>query len=399
MGEEATGSLRAPECSRRRGAGVLSSHPLLLRSGLIGGQVASDDERFMERALDLARSHPFTSPNPRVGAVLVRGGVIVSEGAHEAAGRPHAEVIALADADARGATLYVGLEPCSHQGRTPPCVTEIVEAGVSRVVAAIEDPDPRVGGDGFAALEDAGIEVTRGVLEDEAGLLNAPYIHHRRTGRSFVNLKLALTLDGRMAAPDGSARWITGAETRLAVHRRRAEAGAVMVGSGTVLADDPQLTAREVEVPRQPLRVVLDARGRIIPPRRVFDDAAPTLIATTGNAPHEVQTAWKEAGAEVVVLSATDQGHVDLEELVTHLGARDVLEVYCEGGAELATALLKDDLVDRLEIHYGPVVVGRGGPDVGDLDVIAMKDAVRFRTVDVDRSGDDVVVTLMREEA
>jgi diaminohydroxyphosphoribosylaminopyrimidine deaminase/5-amino-6-(5-phosphoribosylamino)uracil reductase len=213
-----------------------------------------------------------------------------------------------------------------------------------------------------------------------------------------VNLKLALTLDGRMAAPDGSAAWITGDESRASVHRRRAEADAVMVGSGTVLADDPQLTARDLDVPRQPLRVVIDAKGRTTPPRRVFDDDAPTLIATTDSTPHEVQTAWKEAGAEVVVLPATHRGHVDLEELVAHLGARDVVELYCEGGAELATALLKDDLVDRLEIHYGPVLAGRGGPDIGDLGVVAMKDALRFRTVDVHRSGDDVLVTLMREE-
>ncbi|MPZ69126.1 MAG: bifunctional diaminohydroxyphosphoribosylaminopyrimidine deaminase/5-amino-6-(5-phosphoribosylamino)uracil reductase RibD [Actinobacteria bacterium] len=359
--------------------------------------MSGSDEDFMERALELARSHPFTSPNPRVGAVLVRDGRILAEGAHETAGGLHAEVVALERADARGASLYVSLEPCSHQGRTPPCVTAILDAGVARVVAAMEDPDPRVGGDGFAALESAGIEVTRGVLESEARRLNAPYIHHRRTGRAFVSLKLALTLDGRMAAPDGSARWISGAETRAGVHRRRAEADAVMVGSGTVVADDPQLTARDVGAPCQPLRIVLDSSGRVAPDRKIFDDDARTLMVTTDAAPHDVQTAWKEAGAEVAVLPAA-AGHVDLDELLDFLGERDILEVYCEGGAELATALLRDDLVDRLEIHYGPVLVGGGGRGIGDLGVIAMKDGLRYRTVDVDRTGDDAVVILMREE-
>ena len=322
--------------------------------------------------------------------------MIVAEGAHEAAGGPHAEVVALQGTDARGATLYVSLEPCSHQGKTPPCVKAIQDAGVTRVVAAMDDPDPRVGGDGFAALESAGIEVTRGVLEEEARLVNAPYIHHRRTGRAFMTLKLALTLDGRMAAPDGSARWISGPETRTAVHRRRAEADAVMVGSGTVIADDPQLTARDVEAPRQPLRIVLDASGRVSTDHGIFGDDALTLMVTTDRSPHDTQTAWKEAGAEVAVLPAAGE-HVDLEELLAFLGERDLLEVYCEGGAELATALLRDDLVDRLEIHYGPVLVGNG-PGVGDLGVVSMKDGLRYRTVDVDRSGDDAVVILMREE-
>ncbi len=358
--------------------------------------MSGSDEDFMERALELARSHPFTSPNPQVGAVLVRDGVIVAEGAHEAAGGPHAEVVALQGTDARGATLYVSLEPCSHQGRTPPCVDAIQDAGVARVVVAMEDPDQRVGGDGFSALESAAIEVTRGVLESEARLLNAPYIHHRRTGRAFLTLKLALTLDGRMAAPDGSARWISGPETRTAVHRRRAEADAVMVGSGTVIADDPQLTARDVEAPRQPLRIVVDSTGRVSTNHKVFDDGAPTLLVTTDRSPHEIQTAWKEAGAEVAVLPSMP-AHVDLEELLPFLGERGLLEVYCEGGAELATALLRDDLVDRLEIHYGPVLVGNA-PGLGDLGVVSMKDGLRYRTVDVDRSGDDAVVILMREE-
>lgn len=360
--------------------------------------MAGSDEDFMARALELARSHPFTSPNPRVGAVVVRDGEIAAEGAHEAAGGPHAEIVALEKVDARGADLYVTLEPCTHQGRTPPCVAAIVSAGVARVVAAMEDPDPRVGGDGFSALEEAGIEVRGGVLEAGARRLNAPYIHHRRTGRAFVSLKLALTLDGRMAAPDGSARWITGEPTRTAVHHRRAEADAVMVGAGTVIADDPALTARDVGAPRQPLRVVLDSTGRITTDRQIFDAAAPTLMVTTDQTPHEILTAWKEAGAEVAVLSS-NAGRVDLEELLGFLGERNVLEVYCEGGAELATSLLRDDLADRLEFHYGPVLAGRGGPTIGDLGVIALTDAPRFRTVDVDRLGNDAVVTLMREES
>lgn len=356
--------------------------------------MASSDESFMARALDLARSVPFTSPNPRVGAVVVRDGRIIGEGAHMGAGTPHAEAAALRDLDARGATLYVSLEPCNHHGRTPPCAPAVAEAGISRVVAAMRDPDPRVAGSGFSLLRDRGVEVTNGVLALEAERLNAPFLHHRTTGRAFVSLKLALTLDGRLAAADGSSRWITGPSTRAEVHRRRLESDAVLVGSGTVLVDDPQLNVRDIEAARQPAAIVVDSRGRVPAARRIFH-ADRALVATTMAANHERQLEWKEAGAEVIVLPELDGG-VDLDALVVELGRRGMIEVFCEGGAGLATALLKRDLVDRLEIHQGSLLVG-AGPAIGDVGVDTMGDALQWTLVSSRASGDDVISRYVRE--
>ncbi|MGH2807694.1 MAG: bifunctional diaminohydroxyphosphoribosylaminopyrimidine deaminase/5-amino-6-(5-phosphoribosylamino)uracil reductase RibD, partial [Actinomycetota bacterium] len=205
-----------------------------------------DDRFFMARAIELARIPLHTSPNPRVGAVVVRDGEVIGEGYHFGAGRPHAETEALRGVDdARGATVYVNLEPCMHRAETPPCAPALVEAGVARVVAALEDPDERVRGRGFEYLREHGVEVTGGVMAAEARALNAAFIHQRTTGRPLVTLKLALTIDGRLAASDGTSRWVTGPEARAVVHRRRAETDAILVGSGTVLADDPSLTARD----------------------------------------------------------------------------------------------------------------------------------------------------------
>jgi diaminohydroxyphosphoribosylaminopyrimidine deaminase/5-amino-6-(5-phosphoribosylamino)uracil reductase len=349
-----------------------------------------NDERFMRRALELSARPLRTSPNPRVGAVLVRGSEVVAEAAHEGAGTPHAEPRVLASADARGATLYVTLEPCVHHGRTPPCAPLVVESGVRRVVAAMEDSDERVRGRGFALLEGAGIEVARGVLEEDARLLNLAYVHHRTTGLPLTTLKLALSLDGRLGAPDGSSRWITGEEARERVHRRRAEADAVLVGSGTVLADDPLLTARAVEALSAGVRIVVDSRGRTPGDAAVFAPPGDTIVATTEDAPHDAHIAWKEAGAEVLVLPGA-YGSVDLTALMETLGGRGMQEVVCEGGGGLATALLRAGLVGRLELYHGPVVLGSGGPQVGDIGVRSMPEATRWRCVDVRRLGDDVL--------
>ena len=356
--------------------------------------MTSQDELYMARALELARLAPFTSPNPRVGAVVVRDGAVIGEGAHLGAGTPHAEAVALAGIDARGSTLYVNLEPCNHQGRMPPCAPAVVEAGVTRVVAAIPDPDPRVGGRGFALLRDRGIEVTEGVLADRAAWLNAPFLHHRRTGRAFLSLKLAVTLDGRLAAPDGTSRWITGEETRRFVHARRLETDAVVVGSGTVLADDSSLTVREMEAPRQPAAWVVDARGRVSADARLFS-RGDVVMVTTVSCPHDKQLEWKEAGAEVLVLPP-GQGGVDLEALTSAAGGRGMLELFCEGGPTLATQLLRQDLVDRLELHVGPKMVGAGAPSLGDLGVESMSSAIGFRLVEAHVSGDDVIATYTR---
>ena len=210
----------------------------------------TEDERYMTRALRLAADGGFTSPNPSVGAVIVRDGTVLGEGTHHGVGSPHAEAVALQDTAAEGATLYVTLEPCTHHGHTPPCAPVVADAGISRVVIGVEDPDPRVGGAGIALLRDRGIEVAVGVLADEVTALNDSYIHHRKTGRPLMTLKLALTLDGRMAASDGSSQWITGDSSHRSVHERRALADAILIGAGTVVADDPLLTVREVPTSR-----------------------------------------------------------------------------------------------------------------------------------------------------
>jgi diaminohydroxyphosphoribosylaminopyrimidine deaminase / 5-amino-6-(5-phosphoribosylamino)uracil reductase len=357
----------------------------------------TDDEKYMSRALELARSVSNTSPNPRVGAVLVRGGNIIGEGSHLGAGHPHAETVALASADAAGATLYVTLEPCNHHGRTPPCAEAIVAAGVRRVVAAIGDPDPRVSGRGLDHLKRHGVAVETGLMAGHARRVNAPFLHHCKTGRPLVTLKLALTIDGRMAAPDGSSRWITGEATRRSVHSRRLHADAVMVGAGTIASDDPLLTVRAVDALRQPLRVVVDSSGRTSASAAVFGADAPTVVATTERAPRDSLEAWVVAGAEVILTPVSDRG-VDLGVLLDKLGRRRVLDLYCEGGAALASSLLAGRLVDVLEAHFGPKVVGAGGPALDDVGVKSISDATPFRLVDVRSSGNDVVATYEAEE-
>ena len=355
--------------------------------------MAGDHERFMRRALELGARARFTSPNPRVGAVLVRSGEVLAEGFHDGAGSPHAEALALGAADARGATLYVNLEPCVHQGRTPPCAPALVQAGVHSVVVAHEDSDPRVSGRGLDYLRSWGVDVVTGVLEREARRLNAPYLLHRKTGRSFLSLKLALSLDGRLAASDGSARWITGREARARVHRRRSEVDAVMVGAGTVLADDPRLDARHNHGARQPARLVVDATGAVPPTAAIFSGDARVIVATTDRCPHEVQTSWKETGAEVQVLPESPAG-VDLGSLLARLGAAGIVEVLCEGGARLATSLLRARLVDRLELYLAPLLLGSGGPALGDLGVDGIGDARRWELAAAERVGDDVALVL-----
>lgn len=354
------------------------------------------DRRYMARAFELARRAEFTHPNPRVGCVIVRDDEIVGEGWHEGAGHPHAEAVALSGTEARGAALYVTLEPCAHHGRTPPCVEAIIGAGVGRVVAAAADPDELVAGKGLAALDAAGIEVEVGVLAEEAEESNAPYLHHRRTGSSFVTLKLALSLDGGLAAADGSARWITGNETRRAVHGLRHRVDAVMVGSGTALADDPELTVRDVPATRQPLRIVLDGSGRLRASARLFsDEEVPVLIATSSRVDGDLRSAWSSAGAEVVELP-DGRGGLDLRALLKETGAREIVEILCEGGAELASSLVAQDLVNRLDIHFGPVLLGAGAVRLGDLGIATMSDASRWQLAEVHRSGDDVVTSYSR---
>jgi diaminohydroxyphosphoribosylaminopyrimidine deaminase/5-amino-6-(5-phosphoribosylamino)uracil reductase len=352
----------------------------------------------MARSLALARAvRRRTAPNPWVGCVVVRDGQIVGEGATRPPGGPHAEVEALRAAGerARGATAYVTLEPCGHEGRTPPCVDALIGAGIARVVVAIEDPDPQVSGRGIARLRAAGIAVDVGVQSSEAARLLAPYLVHRRLGRPFVVLKTAMSLDGRISASDGSSRWITGAAARADAHELRADSQAILVGAGTAIADTPSLTVRDVDQPpaRPPLRVVLDGRGRGPASGPLFDvDLAPTLIVTTAAAPDSAQQAWLAAGAKVVVVpeSATGVG-VDLPAALEILAGFGVLQVLVEGGGTLAGAFLAVGLVDQLVAYVAPIALGpEGTPAFGSDGPATLADAARWQLTDVRRLGDDV---------
>lgn len=355
-----------------------------------------EDERFMARALEVACSRPNTSPNPKVGAVVVRNGTVVGEGVHGGPGTTHAEAAALSGVNATGGTLYVNLEPCNHTGRMPPCVPLIVGAGVKRVVAAIADPDPRVSGKGFEQLSANGVAVTIGVMAQEARRLNAAYLHHRVTGRPYVTLKLAMTLDGALAAPDGSSRWITSEDTRRLVHAHRRDVDAILVGAGTVISDDPRLTVRAVPSDRQPLRVVVDSSGRVPGSAAVFSQPGPALVACAEDTDAAAVRAWTRAGVGVIALPR-GRGGVDLKALLVVLGGeRNCTSVLCEGGAELAASLLRDDLVDSLQLHYGAKFVGRGGLQLGDLGVGSMHEALMWTPYGSEIAGGDVLVTLER---
>lgn len=363
-------------------------------------QDPAEAEAWMRRALDLAaRGRGTTSPNPMVGAVLVRDGQVVGEGFHRAPGGPHAEALALERAADRaaGAACYVTLEPCAHHGRTPPCAAALIAAGVTRVVAAIEDPDPNVRGQGFARLRAAGVQVQVGVGAAAAEAQNAAFLLHRRHGRPRVTLKAAASLDGKVAAPDGTSQWITGEAARADAHRLRSEADAVAVGAGTALADDPRLTAR---LPgwsgRQPLRVLVDASGRAGAAGHLFDAAAPTLVATTAGARPAALQAWAAAGAEVLVCpeatAATGEAGVDLAWLVKALGERGVLELLVEGGPRLHASFWAAGLADRLVWYLAPLVIGGDGapgllPAAGARTLTAAR-AVRVEAID--RLGEDL---------
>lgn len=357
-----------------------------------------DQERFMRRALELARNGlGLASPNPMVGAVVVAGGRIVGEGWHEGPGTDHAEVMALRAAGerARGATLYVTLEPCSHFGRTPPCAPMVRDAGIDRVVAAVRDPNPLVDGTGFRQLEGFGVEVAAGVLADDAGALIEGFSTHVRTGLPFVTVKSAASLDGRTAASDGSSRWITGEWARQDVHRLRTGSDAVVVGVGTALADDPALTVR---LPgyrgRQPLRVVVDGRGGLPPAARVLDESAPSLVATTGASPTEAREGWERRGAEVVVFEDAADGRVPLGRLIELLGKRDVQTVLVEGGATVAWAVVEAGLADRLVLYLAPKLIGgeRAPGILGGDGVKGIEDALPVSIRSIERIGEDLKV-------
>jgi diaminohydroxyphosphoribosylaminopyrimidine deaminase/5-amino-6-(5-phosphoribosylamino)uracil reductase len=350
----------------------------------------------MRLALLEARSALGTcSPNPAVGAVLVVDGRVVGRGRTQPPGEAHAEVMALRDAGeaARGATMYVTLEPHNHQGRTPPCTEAIIEAGVSTVHYALDDPNPAVSGSGGRRLREAGLGVTSGDGALESATLLEGYLKHRRTGMPAVVVKFAASLDGRIASASGDARWVSGPEAREWVHRLRARVDAIMVGSGTVLADDPELTARPASVhpPHQPLRVAVDSRGTIPTTARFLGEGA--LLATTAGAPAEWRRAIEATGTEVVVLPEAD-GHASLEALLANLGARGVLTVLVEGGATLLGSLFDERRVDRLYAVIAPVIIGaRDAPAaVAGNGAQVMADAPRLHGLTVEHLGNDTLI-------
>lgn len=354
-----------------------------------------EHEALMRRALDLAeRGRGLASPNPVVGAVVVADGEVVGEGWHEGVGTPHAEAMALGAAGdrARGATLYITLEPCDHHGRTPPCTRAIMEAGVSRVVAGTTDPNPIVDGRGFARLREAGVEVVTPVLGEECLRRNEAFAKHIRTGVPFVTLKMAATLDGKVAARDGSSRWITGEASRADVHAMRAASDAIAVGAGTALVDDPSLTVRAADRRgRPPLRVLVDARGAVPPDARLFSPDAPTVVATTETAPSAHRAAWARAGADVVVFEA-QAGRVPLDALLAHLGKRDVQALLLEGGPTLAWSAVREGLVDKLVLYLAPKLLGgdRAPGILGGEGLAPVGTALTVEIADLTRVGGDV---------
>jgi diaminohydroxyphosphoribosylaminopyrimidine deaminase/5-amino-6-(5-phosphoribosylamino)uracil reductase len=353
----------------------------------------------MERALTLARrALGHTSPNPAVGAVLVKDGRVVGEGGTEPPGGAHAEVTALRQAGelARGATMYVTLEPCCHEGRTPPCTRAILEAGVAEVRFSHLDPDPHVSGTGQDELEAAGVRVVVGEGEREARRINEAYIKHRTTGLPFVIAKFASSLDGKIAAASGDSRWVSGPESRERAHQQRTLIDAILVGVATVLLDDPQLTARPGDrlAERQPLRVVADSRGRTPPSARVLQADPPALIATTEGSPPGWRQEIAAAGAEVAVLPADDNRRVDLSALLKLLGERDVLALLIEGGGELLGSFFDRGLVDKVQAVVAPLILGGTSfPAVAGRGVRCMPEALRLHEVQVERLGLDILVT------
>ncbi len=357
------------------------------------------DQRSMARALELARKGVYsTHPNPRVGCVIVAAGQIVGEGWHARAGEPHAEVHALrqAGAKARGATAYVTLEPCSHHGRTPPCAEALVQAGVARVVAAMQDPNPQVAGRGLARLREAGIEVACGVLESQARALNVGFIKRMEQGLPYVRVKLAMSLDGRTAMASGESQWITGPAARAAVQRLRARASVVLTGADTVLADGARLTVRPDELglnaeltalamTRPPLRVLVDGRLRV-PLSAPFYQAGKALVATCAVA--GARQLFLDDGHELLAVSGCN-GHVDLRKLLLELAARGANEVLVEAGPRLAGAFARQGLVDEYQLFVAAKFLGSSARPLLEWPLAKMAEAQELQIVEMRAVGAD----------
>ncbi|MDH3637268.1 MAG: bifunctional diaminohydroxyphosphoribosylaminopyrimidine deaminase/5-amino-6-(5-phosphoribosylamino)uracil reductase RibD [Gammaproteobacteria bacterium] len=333
---------------------------------------SNEDHTYMARTLQLARRGVYTTdPNPRVGCIVVKDGQVLGEAWHARCGEPHAEVLALrqAGAAARGATLYVNLEPCCHQGRTPPCTDPIIDAGIARVVTAVEDPNPSVSRGGIDTLRSVGIDVDVGLMQQEAEVLNRGFLQRMRNGAPWVTLKIAASLDGRTAMASGESKWITGGAARADVQNLRAQSSAVLTGIGTIEADDPRLTVRLGSAERQPIRVVADSRLRISQSARVFSDPGAVLVAAAIEDPERAGELSRK-DADVVVVPGAD-GKVDLPELMRELANREINELLVEAGPTLSGAMLGAGLVDELVVYMAPQLLGsdaRGMVTVPGLD-------------------------------
>ncbi|MCV2871464.1 bifunctional diaminohydroxyphosphoribosylaminopyrimidine deaminase/5-amino-6-(5-phosphoribosylamino)uracil reductase RibD [Defluviimonas sp. WL0050] len=357
---------------------------------------AADDRRHMAHALGLARRGlGRVWPNPAVGCVIVKGGRLVGRGWTQPGGRPHAETVALAEAGsaARGATAYVSLEPCAHHGKTPPCANALIAAGIARVVSSLEDPDTRVAGKGHAMLRDAGIAVETGMMATEAEAMQRGFLTRMRQGRPIVTLKLAMSVDGRIATVSGESKWITGPEARRRVHAMRATHDAVLVGGGTARADDPDLRVRDMGVAHQPVRVIA-ARNLDLPEGSTLARTArdvPVWLVHGADAPKARRDAWQAAGARLFDC-AEGAGGLDPTAMLAALGAAGLTRVFCEGGGQLAASLMAAGLVDEIALFTAGLALGADArPGLGPLGLTALGGAERFRLNSVERVGADTL--------
>lgn len=360
-----------------------------------------EDIKFMRLALRLAtKGRGLTNPNPMVGAVLVKDGKIVGRGYHRQAGQAHAEILALQEAGekARGATLYLNLEPCAHFGRTPPCTEAILKAGIKRVVAGMIDPNPLVSGRGVSRLRRAKVQVDVGLLAEECRQLNAPFVKYITTGRPLITLKVAESIDGKVATNLGEARWISSAKSREYVHKLRQNVDAIMIGIGTVLKDDPLLTVRlpSLKKPRQPWRVIVDSNLRIPLRSQIVRTAKhyPTLVATTNSAPlHQIKKLEK-ANVKVLIIPKDRQGRVNLVALMKKLTKRGILSVLLEGGPTLNASALQEKLVDRFLFLIAPKIIGgaKAPGAIGGQGISKLRDAIPVKNLRVRKLGLDLLV-------
>jgi diaminohydroxyphosphoribosylaminopyrimidine deaminase/5-amino-6-(5-phosphoribosylamino)uracil reductase len=356
-------------------------------------------EFYMKKALELAKSGwGRTNPNPLVGAIIVKDGQIVAEGFHEALGQAHAEVAAINKArqDVRGSTLYVNLEPCSHYGRTPPCAKAIIEAGVSVVVVAMTDPNPKVSGSGIAMLKQAGIHVTLGVLHEEARKLNEIFIKYITAKRPFVILKAAATLDGKIASVCGDSKWISGEESRRRVHRIRERVSAIMVGINTVLTDDPLLTARyQKKENKNPIRIIVDSQGRIPEDSRVLSTApgSEVILATTSKITETKEGMLRDKGVSIIKADGNN-GRVDLDKLMAELYELKIDSVLLEGGGTLNASALEAGVVDKVMFFIAPKIIGgvTAPTSVGGAGQELIKDAISLKNITVEKIAEDILI-------